>query len=91
LKSLIQHLSQTTGEDQRQVTAMLSVLTRVLQKSTTELTSVAIPSFGTFASVKYDEEIITDRITGKRMLLPPQVVVEFQPAAMLRKRLNEHE
>lgn len=89
LKPLIQHLSQSLGEDQHRVNAMLEALADVLRSSATGLTALAIPSFGTFEPVKYDEEIVTDRVTGKRMLLPPQVTVEFHPAAMLRKRLNE--
>lgn len=68
---------------------MLDALADVMRKSATNLTSVAVPSFGTFEPVKYDEEIVDDRVSGKRLLLPPQIVVEFHPAAMLRKRLNE--
>lgn len=89
LKSLIQHLSQSLGEDPHRVNQMLESFANVVRNSATSLSAVAIPSFGTFEAVKYDEEIVNDRVTGKRLLLPPQVVVEFHPAAMLRKRLNK--
>lgn len=89
LKSLIQHLSQSLGEDPHRVNQMLESFANVIRNSATSLSAVAIPSFGTFEAVKYDEEIVNDRVTGKRLLLPPQVVVEFHPAAMLRKRLNK--
>lgn len=63
----------------------------VMCQALTDLDSVAIPSFGTFTPVKRDEEITTDLSTGRRMLLPPQITLEFTPAAMLRKHLLGHE
>lgn len=66
-------------------------LAEVIRQALTELDSVAVPSFGTFTPVKRDEEIITDLSTGRRMLLPPQITLEFTPAAMLRKHLSGHE
>ena len=49
---------------------------------------MAIPRFGTFVPVKHEEEVITDLSTGKRMLVPPEINVEFHPGAMLTKRLR---
>ena len=88
-KTLVQSLSKNLGEDPHKVSAMIDAFAAVLRSSATTLTNVAIPSFGTFSPVKVDEEIVTDRVTGRRMLLPPQVVIEFQPAAMLRKKLSD--
>lgn len=90
-KTFIQRLSRTIGEDQHTTAAMTDALAAVLRTAASGRTSVAVPSFGTFTPVKADEEIVTDRVTGRRMLLPPQVTVEFVPAAMLRKRLSENE
>jgi len=88
-KTFLQRLSKNLGEDPHRVALMLDAFAGVLRSSATSLTNVAIPSFGTFIPVKIDEEIVTDRVTGRRMLLPPQITVQFQPAAMLRKKLSE--
>lgn len=88
-KTLVQRISRTLGDDTRRTSAMLDAFAGVLRGAATSRSSVAIPSFGTFITVKADEEIITDRVTGRRMMLPPQITVEFQPAAMLRKKLVE--
>lgn len=66
-------------------------LADIIRQAATNLDSVAIPSFGTFTPVKRDEEITTDLSTGRRMLLPPQITLEFTPAAMLRKKIVGHE
>jgi len=63
----------------------------IIRRTAANLDSVAIPSFGTFIPRKRDEEIADDLSTGRRMLLPPQITLEFTPAAMLRKKLSRHE
>ena len=75
----------------RKTAEMIEALAQVLQESARTLTSIAIPSFGTFVPTKASETIVTDRSTGKRLLLPPQISVEFHAAAMLRKKLTGHE
>ena len=66
-------------------------LADIIRRTAADLDSVAIPSFGTFTPVKRDEEIVTDLSSGRRMLLPPQITLEFIPAAKLRKNLPQHE
>lgn len=66
-------------------------LAAIIRRAAMNMDSVAIPSFGTFTPVKHDEEITTDLSTGKRMLLPPQITLEFTPATLLRKKLTGHE
>ncbi len=88
-KTLVQRISRTLGDDTRRTSALLDVFAGVLRTAAVSRSSVAIPSFGTFITIKADEEIVTDRVTGRRMMLPPQITVEFQPAAMLRKKLLE--
>jgi len=88
-KTLVQRISRAIGDDTKRTSAILDAFADVLRSAATTRSNVAIPSFGTFMTIKADEEIITDRVTGRRMLLPPQVTVEFQPASMLRKKLTE--
>lgn len=66
-------------------------LAAIIRRTAIDMDSVAIPSFGTFTPVKHDEEVTTDLSTGKRMLLPPQITLEFSPASLLRKKLTGHE
>ena len=88
-KTLVQRVSRSLGDDTKRTSSMLDAFVDVLRSAVISGSSVAIPSFGTFLTVKADEEIVTDRVTGRRTMLPPQITVEFQPAAMLRKKLVE--
>lgn len=88
-KSLTDTVARDIEATPAVVESMLEAFAGVLRRSTVSLSSVAVPSFGTWSTVKVDEEIVTDRTTGKRMLLPPQVNIEFKAAAMLRKKIND--
>lgn len=88
-KTLIKEISDKAGLSSQKVTQLIEGFAKIIVESATEGNSVAIPSFGTFTSTKLDETIVKDQVTGKMMMLPPQITLEFQPATMLRKRLNE--
>lgn len=49
--------------------------------------SVAIPGFGTFSPEKADEYVASDA-SGRRMLMPPAIIVNFKPSVVLRNRLK---
>ncbi len=54
-----------------------------------ELDAVAIPGFGTLQPVKSDETISTDLSSGRRILMPPCIQIDFKCSVVLRKRLND--
>ncbi|MDE6197872.1 MAG: HU family DNA-binding protein [Muribaculaceae bacterium] len=87
-KQFRRRLAEKTGRSTTDVDALVDGLAIVLRESCAELDSVAIPSFGTFVPVKHAEDIITDLSTGRRMLVPPEINVEFRPGGMLLKRLR---
>lgn len=49
--------------------------------------SVAIPGFGTFSPEKADEYVKADD-SGRRLLMPPAIIVNFKPSVVLRNRLK---
>ena len=49
--------------------------------------SVAIPGFGTFFPEKADECVKADA-SGRRLLMPPAIIVNFKPSVVLRNRLK---
>lgn len=88
-KTLNRQLAASLQLSSQQVSSLLGGFAKVLASSAETLSTVAIPSFGTFNTVKYDEEIKTDLETGRRLLFPPRIVLEFNPASSLRKKLAE--
>lgn len=45
---------------------------------------VQIPSFGMFEVKKHKERIMVNPTTGKRMLVPPKLVLGFKPSSIIR-------
>ena len=50
--------------------------------------SVALPGFGTFESRKRAERISLHPVSGKRLLIPPKIILGFKPSAVLKNKLN---
>lgn len=88
-KSLSTELGRRLHRPVKDVNALLEGLHQALRTHAAELDSVALPGFGTFAAVKHPEQIVTDRSTGKRMLLPPEVQLTFTPATKLRSNVEK--
>lgn len=84
-KQFTSELSRRIGRDRKETAALLDALSKAVMQHCGEGDSVAIPAFGNFQAVKHDEQIVVDRTTGMRMLLPPEIELTFRPAGKLRK------
>lgn len=89
-KSFNTKVARSLDISARQAAELIDAFAGVLRESARTLDPVALPSFGSFTPVKRDETVVTDRITGQRLLLPPQITIEFNAASMLRKKINRH-
>lgn len=87
-KSFISRLTAKAGISQARASALTRTLGELLAEHCSDLDSVAIPQLGSFAGKKYDETITTDP-DGRRTLVPPKIVIEFTPSAMLKKSLTK--
>lgn len=82
-KTLSERLKRPVSD----IDALVDGLASVIRESCAGMDTVAVPSFGNFTPVKHDEEIVSDLSTGKRMLLPPEITLEYTPSARLSHRL----
>lgn len=85
MSSFVTDLARRIGRDRKATETLLAALSQAVARSCGELDTVAVPGFGNFQAVKHDEQVITDRATGRRMLLPPEIEMTFTPAGKLRK------
>ncbi|MDE6361116.1 MAG: HU family DNA-binding protein [Muribaculaceae bacterium] len=53
------------------------------------LNRLALPSLGSFQGIKRKETVVRDLSTGRRVLLPPAIELEFTPAGRLKKGISE--
>lgn len=88
-KSLTNELSSSLDLNQQIVDVLMTSFTKVLIEGLTSQSSIAIPSFGSFVPHKYDEEIKVDLSSGKKIIFPPQITVEFITASSLKKKFAE--
>lgn len=51
--------------------------------------AVSIPSFGTFEIKKRLERILVNPSTGKRMMVPPKLVLNFRPTPLVKEQLKK--
>ncbi len=88
-KTLVNQLAKKMGRSSSDINAFIEGLAAVIKERCGELDTIAIPGFGNFEPVKEDEQITTDLVTGKRILMPPAITLHFRPSALLRKRLAD--
>lgn len=87
-KELIQCVAERIGRSESDSAKLVEGLSIVLKERLSELDSIAIPGFGTFEAKKKDERIVNNPSNGKRMLVPPRVVVNFKVSNVLKSKLK---
>lgn len=87
-KQFRRRLSERLHRSNADIDALAEGMSIVVRKACADLDSVAVPAFGTFKAEKHDEEISVDLSSGERMLLPPEIKVEFVCSAMLAKQFR---
>lgn len=87
-KTFNSHLAKTLNRTPDETATLIDAFSKIMVETGSELDSIAIPGFGTFATVKTDESIVTDPETGRRTLMPPSIRMCFQPSVVLRKKMS---
>lgn len=87
-KTLISTLSQRLNQPREDVEELCNTFSRCVGEATADFDSVNIPAFGVFEPRKRAERIIAQPNTGKRLLVPPKVVIAFKPSAILKQKIK---
>ncbi len=90
-KTLIDNLSRRLDVSRDTVVALIDGLAKTVGECGAELDSVAIPSFGTFEPRKRLERVALHPATGKRLLVPPKIVMTFKPSVSLKQKIRNGE
>lgn len=89
-KTFISQVAKAMGVDAKEASRLTAAFAQVLRERASGLDSIAMPGFGNFVATKKPERVKVDRVTGKKMLMPPMLLVEFVPSSALKK-LIAHE
>ena len=71
-------------EVQKYVDSFVSLIVEAAENND----SVALPGFGTFEPRKRAERISLHPVSGKKLLIPPKIILGFKPSAILKGKLN---
>lgn len=87
-KKLIETVAANLGRSKADVGKLIEALAGVMRTRCGELDSVVVPGFGTFEPKKRNERVMIHPSTGKRMLVPPKVVLGFKVSNVLKAKLK---
>jgi len=87
-KEFISELSQNSGYTQSDTQKLVAALIDEMGKILDEGNQITIPQFGTFEVKKRLERVVINPSSGKRMLVPPKLVLNFKPNAYIKGKLK---
>lgn len=68
---------------------LLSGFIAVIEDECRDLNRVALPMLGSFQGVKREEKVVRDLSSGRNLLLPPAIEIEFIPGGRLKNGIAE--
>ena len=88
-KELINELAEVSGytkeDSQRLVKSLIDTMSEDFEKGE----NVTISGFGTFEVKKRMERVLVNPTTGKKMLVPPKLVLGFKPSNSIKEQLKK--
>ncbi len=90
-KTLIDTLSKKLNIPQATTMKLIDGLAVSLGECGAQLDSVAVAGFGTFEPRKRMERVALHPASGKRLLIPPKIVLNFKSSSNLKQRVNNGE
>lgn len=87
-KEFIAELSRRSGYSQAQTQRMVRSLIDVMGQGFEQGEGTTLPGFGSFEVKKRLERTLINPATGKKMLVPPKLVLVFKPVASVKELLK---
>ena len=86
---LTKQLSKRLEIPKTEAERRLEILTSILTEELREEKIISILNFGNLEVKKRNERINVHPTSGKKILIPPKLVVKFKPATSLNKKAKE--
>lgn len=87
-KKLLDIVAKNLGRSPEDVAKLLEAFAGVLQARCADMDTVTVPGFGSFEPRMRNERVLNIPSNGKRMLVPPKVVLGFKVSKVLKSKLN---
>lgn len=86
---MVSELQQRLRCDKEMVESMLENFSRIVTERCSQMDVIVVQGLGTFEARKKMERISVNPTTGKRMLIPPKIVLVFKPNNAIKSRLKD--
>ena len=87
-KTFIDELSRRLDISRDTVGTMIDSLSVTIGKNASEMNGLAVPNFGVFEARMRQERIALHPASGKRLLVPPRITLNFKSSPALKQRIN---
>ena len=87
-KKLVDTIAANMGRSTEDVSKLLEAFADVLSTRCGEMDSVIVPSFGSFEPKKRNERVMIHPSSGRRLLVPPKIVLGFKMSKVLKSKLQ---
>ncbi len=88
-KEFIAELAERTGYTKQMTQKMVLSVMDSLVSQIEEDDSLQVPLFGTFERKKRMERILVNPNNGKKMLVPPKLILAFRPAIAWKSEMQK--
>lgn len=87
-KSIIDKLSKDFDMKREETQGLLNDFYKLVADSCIDMDSVVIPGFGQFEPKKRKERVSVHPSSGKRLMVPPKLVISFRPSGLLKSKVK---
>lgn len=89
-KTFIDKIAETTAFGREECESFLEAFIGVMEGALSEGDTISLPAFGNFDAHKRNERIMNNPSQpGKRLLIPPKLVINFKPSVSLKNKINK--
>lgn len=88
-KDLTFKLSKQMGQPLQETHDLLDKTCELLGKKFAEMNSISVKGFGTFEVKKKQERFTNHPLSGKRMLIPPKLILSFAAGKSFKVKLKQ--
>lgn len=86
-KTFLEKVGRSSELESKTCKAFLDTLTELMEATIAAGDTISIPSFGNFEPRKRNERMMSQP-NGRRLLIPPKLVVNFKPSTILKDKVN---
>lgn len=84
ISELSRRMDYTTKDTQTLMEAFVAEVTEHLENEDV----LSLQGFGTFEVKKKLERVVVNPVSQQRMLVPPKLVINFKPSALLKEKMQ---